>query len=262
MRKRPLAAFDLLLLGHADLEQVPNRGGDDVLVALEVVVVARESAQRARDVGGDGGLFGDDEGLGQGAWSRQREPILTGAGRRRQGKEYLRHPNARTCAMRARTHARAAAVQALYSGCHSPPGSAATCPANSSPVSAATTTSGAIDVRATIGGIAAQRSEYLAFAVGNRTCGARRAACSVAAHAQFLEYVLCRFDQLGALANQLVAAFGQGGMYRAGNRKDLPTLLTGITRGDERSRGQRGLHDQHAEASARRRGFRGHCSRA
>ena len=38
---------------------------EDLLVALEVVVMPREAAQRARNVGGDGGFLGNDEGLGQ-----------------------------------------------------------------------------------------------------------------------------------------------------------------------------------------------------
>jgi hypothetical protein len=52
--ERPLAALDLFLLGHADLEQVPDRRRQHVAIALEVIVVAREAAERARDVGGDG----------------------------------------------------------------------------------------------------------------------------------------------------------------------------------------------------------------
>ena len=64
MREGPLAALDLLLLRHADLEQVADRRRQDVTIALEVVVVAREAAQRARDVGGDGRLFGNDQALG------------------------------------------------------------------------------------------------------------------------------------------------------------------------------------------------------
>ena len=65
MRERPFAALDLLLLGHADLEQVADRRREHVAVALEIIGVPREAAQRARDVGGDGGLFGNDQMFGQ-----------------------------------------------------------------------------------------------------------------------------------------------------------------------------------------------------
>ena len=40
VRERPLAALDLLVLGHPDLEQVADRRREHVAVALEIVVVA------------------------------------------------------------------------------------------------------------------------------------------------------------------------------------------------------------------------------
>ena len=76
MSERPLSALDFLLLGHADLEQMTDGRGQDVPVAFEVVVVTREAPQRARDVGGDGGLLGNDERLGQEGSRQKRTEIL------------------------------------------------------------------------------------------------------------------------------------------------------------------------------------------
>ena len=59
--ERPFAALDFLFLGHADLEQMPDRRRQHVFGALEVIVVARKTTQCARDVGGDGGFLGDDQ---------------------------------------------------------------------------------------------------------------------------------------------------------------------------------------------------------
>jgi hypothetical protein len=60
----PLAALDVELLRRMDLHQVADGAGDDVLLALEVLVVLVELAghggQRPDDVLGDGRLFGDD----------------------------------------------------------------------------------------------------------------------------------------------------------------------------------------------------------
>ena len=63
MSERPLTSFDFLLVGRADLEQVPDRRRQHVLVALEIVVVTRETAKRPGDVGGHGRFLGDDEAL-------------------------------------------------------------------------------------------------------------------------------------------------------------------------------------------------------
>ena len=81
VRERPLAALHLLLLGHADLEQVADGRRDHVFVALEVIVVAREAAQRARDVGGDGGLLGDDQGFRHGGPERRAADSTEGKAR-------------------------------------------------------------------------------------------------------------------------------------------------------------------------------------
>jgi len=66
MRKGPLAALYVILLGRSQLEQVADRGRQHVLIALEMILVLREAAERARDVGGDGRFLGDDQGLGHG----------------------------------------------------------------------------------------------------------------------------------------------------------------------------------------------------
>jgi hypothetical protein len=46
---------------------VPDGRGKNVLVAFEIVVVAREPPERARNVGGDGRFLGDDQTFGHGA---------------------------------------------------------------------------------------------------------------------------------------------------------------------------------------------------
>ena len=61
--ERPLPALDLVLLRRRDLDQVADRRRQDELVALEVVALLGEAAQRPRDVGGHGGLLGDDQGF-------------------------------------------------------------------------------------------------------------------------------------------------------------------------------------------------------
>ena len=63
MRERPLPALHVVLLGRAQLEQMADRRGEHVVVAFEVVVVTLETAERARDVAGDGRLLGDDQFL-------------------------------------------------------------------------------------------------------------------------------------------------------------------------------------------------------
>jgi hypothetical protein len=59
-----LPRFTLLLFGHPDFDKVAYRGRQHVVRAFEVVVVAREAAERPRDVGGDGRLLGDDQRFG------------------------------------------------------------------------------------------------------------------------------------------------------------------------------------------------------
>jgi hypothetical protein len=60
----PLTAFDLLLLGHTDFQQVADRGGEHVAIAFKVVIVTREPAQCARNVCRDRGFLGNDQVLG------------------------------------------------------------------------------------------------------------------------------------------------------------------------------------------------------
>ena len=64
--ERPLAALFVHLAGQRQLDEVADGGGDDVLVVLEGVVLALEAAQRAGDVSGNAGFFGDDESFGHG----------------------------------------------------------------------------------------------------------------------------------------------------------------------------------------------------
>ena len=53
MGERPLAALDFVFLWTGQFEQVADGGGKNTVIALEVVVVLGETAQRARNVGGD-----------------------------------------------------------------------------------------------------------------------------------------------------------------------------------------------------------------
>jgi hypothetical protein len=61
----PLAALDVELLGRLDLEQVADGRGDEVALALEMLVVlfelARSRRERADDVLRDGRLLGNDQ---------------------------------------------------------------------------------------------------------------------------------------------------------------------------------------------------------
>ena len=66
MAEGPFATLDLLFFRHADFEQMADGGGQDVAVALEIIVVTREPPERPRDVGGHGRLFGNDQALGHG----------------------------------------------------------------------------------------------------------------------------------------------------------------------------------------------------
>src|SRR6185503_8497822 len=65
--ERPLAALDVVLFGHDELEQVADRGRKHVAVALEIFAGLLEAAERARDVGRDRRFFGDDEFLAHAA---------------------------------------------------------------------------------------------------------------------------------------------------------------------------------------------------
>jgi hypothetical protein len=88
--ERPAPGARIVLLRRAQFEEVPHRGGQDVIIAFEVVVVLRETAERARDVGGDRRFLGDDELLAHartGPAQKERKMISTkipqrkGAGR-------------------------------------------------------------------------------------------------------------------------------------------------------------------------------------
>jgi hypothetical protein len=57
----PLAALDVVFLGHRQFQQVADGGGQHVVLALEVVAGTREAAQRLGDILGDRGFFRDDK---------------------------------------------------------------------------------------------------------------------------------------------------------------------------------------------------------
>ncbi len=59
----PAGELGVNVLGHEEFDEVADGGGEDVVVALEEFTVFLETAERARDVGGDAGLFGDDQGF-------------------------------------------------------------------------------------------------------------------------------------------------------------------------------------------------------
>ena len=63
----PLAPFFIHLIREAEFDEVANRGGDDVLVVFEIVILAGELAESFGEIAGDGWLFGYDQGLGHGA---------------------------------------------------------------------------------------------------------------------------------------------------------------------------------------------------
>ena len=63
MGKGPLAAFDIELFRHRDLEQMADRRGENELVGFKILIVLGEAAERLRDVVRDRGLLGDDEGF-------------------------------------------------------------------------------------------------------------------------------------------------------------------------------------------------------
>ena len=64
VRERPLAALDLLFLGHAEFEQMADRRRQHISIVFEIVGMARKAAQRTRDIRSDGRLLGDDQALG------------------------------------------------------------------------------------------------------------------------------------------------------------------------------------------------------
>ena len=58
--KGPLALLHLELFRDAQLQQVTHGRGENEFVALKILVVLLEAAQRLGDVAGDGRLFGND----------------------------------------------------------------------------------------------------------------------------------------------------------------------------------------------------------
>ena len=105
MRECPFAALHLLVFRHAELEQVADRRREDMTVALVIVIVTRKTAQRARDIGGDGRLFGDDQALRHLSFRQKRTPILPKVRELQQEIVRMRWANARVRAraLRART---------------------------------------------------------------------------------------------------------------------------------------------------------------
>ena len=67
---------------------------------------------------------------------------------------------------------------------------------------------------------------------------------------EFGNDIVRRLDQFRALANQLVAAAGQRIMDGARDREDLPALLRGQARGNQRAAAARGFDDERTEAEA------------
>src|SRR6516225_4684104 len=70
--------------------------------------------------------------------------------------------------------------------------------------------------------------------------------------AELREDVFGGFDELRAVANQPMTTARQRRVYRSWNREDLPALLPGETRGDERARLERCLDHQHAARQSRK----------
>jgi hypothetical protein len=61
--ERPLAALDLFVVRHAELEQVTDGGRTARSGRSRNDRRGAKTPERARDVGGDGRLFGDDQTL-------------------------------------------------------------------------------------------------------------------------------------------------------------------------------------------------------
>src|SRR5881394_336421 len=114
MRECPFAALHLLFLRHPDLEQVADGRRKDVAVAFEVIAMTHESAERARNVGGDGRFLGDDQRFRHGGGCEERQ-IVPKSMRREQINLRLKQANARTYARaRSRTHASATTGLPLF----------------------------------------------------------------------------------------------------------------------------------------------------
>ena len=59
--ERPLAFLHLVLVRNRELKQMADRGRQQIFFTLEVIALAHEATERARDVGGDRRLLCDDE---------------------------------------------------------------------------------------------------------------------------------------------------------------------------------------------------------
>lgn len=62
--KTPFAALHFKLVGRLDFHQMANGRRQHVLVAFKVIVVFGETTDGARNVGGHGGFFRDDQFFG------------------------------------------------------------------------------------------------------------------------------------------------------------------------------------------------------
>ena len=68
--------------------------------------------------------------------------------------------------------------------------------------------------------------------------------------AKFLEDVVDRLDQAGAVPDQAVADAAGQAVHRAGHGEDLPVPLHGVVRGGQRPAPRRGHYDHDAQAKA------------
>ena len=84
--------------GSASSSRWPTADDSDVLVAFEVVAVAREAAERARDVGGDGRLLGDDEFFSHAARKAADDKCKRAPRSTRDWRNYARRGRARSAA--------------------------------------------------------------------------------------------------------------------------------------------------------------------
>ena len=60
----PFPALHIELARQAELDEMTDRGRDDVVLVLEVVLDLFETAERASEITGDAGFLRDDERLG------------------------------------------------------------------------------------------------------------------------------------------------------------------------------------------------------
>jgi len=62
--KAPLAALFIHLVWEAKFDEVADRGGDDVRVVFEIIILAGKLPEGFGKIAGDRGFFGDNQGLG------------------------------------------------------------------------------------------------------------------------------------------------------------------------------------------------------